>query len=190
VRRNSPLTRRILSFLLETPATIRSGAAVVWRCPLRTARCLFVLFAGAVVVTACGDSSEPTAVDTLTIEDFVGSWSATSQVFTSNTSTSETFDVISAGGESRFTMLSGGRTRHWFDLGDFHDEWDTLITLNSAAALLTSTPEEASRPVRQYTFTLDGNTLTLTDTSSSFDFTLTGAAGTSATMVAVFQKTG
>jgi hypothetical protein len=149
-----------------------------------------VLFAGAVFATACGDSSEPTAVDTLTIEDFVGSWSATSQVFTSNSNASETFDVIAAGGGSRFTMLSGGRTRSWFDLGDFHDEWDALVTLNGAGDLLTSTPAEASRPVRQFTFTLNGNTLTLTETSSSFDFTLTGAAETSATMVAVFQKTG
>jgi hypothetical protein len=149
-----------------------------------------VLFAGAVVVTACGDSSEPTAVDTLTIEDFVGSWSATSMVFTSNVNAGETFDVIAAGGEHRFTMLSGGRTRTWLDLGDFHDEWDALVTLNSTRDMLTSTPAEASRPVEQFTFTLEGSTLTLTNTSSSFDFTLTGAAETSATMVTVYRRTG
>jgi len=111
-------------------------------------------------------------------------------VFTNNADPSETFDAISAGGESRFTMLSGGRTRSWFDLGDFHDEWDSLVTLNDAGDMLTSTPEEASRPTRHFTFTLDGNTLTLTNTSDLFDFTLTGAEGTSATVVIVFQKTG
>jgi len=190
VRRNSPLIRRILSSLLDSPATLRSAAAVVWRCPLRTVRSLFVLFAGAVVVSACGDSSDPTVVDTLTIEDFVGSWSATSEVFTSNINSSETFDLIAAGGEHRFTMLSGGATRTWVDLGDFHDEWDALVTLNSAGDMLTSTPVEASRGVRQFTFTLDGNTLTLTSTNASFDFTLTGAPGTSATVVSVYQKTG
>jgi hypothetical protein len=190
MRRNETLPRRILSSLRESPATLRSAATVVWRCPLRTVRSLFVLFAGALVLTACGDGSNPAGVDEVTIEDFVGSWSATSQVFTSNADPNETFDAISAGGEARFTMLSGGRTRHWFDLGDFHDEWDTLVTLNNAGDMLTSTPEEASRPVQHYTFILDGNTLTLTNTSGSFDFTLTGAAGTSATVVTVFQKTG
>ncbi len=190
MRRISPITRRLVSSLLESPAKIRSAATVVWRCPLRTVRSLFVLFAGAVFAAGCGDSSEPTAVDTLTIEDFVGSWSATSMVFTSNTNAGETFDVIAAGGESRFTTLSGGATRNWFDLGDFHDEWDALVVLNSAGDLLTSTPAEASRPVRQFRFTLEGNTLTLTNTNSSFDFTLTGAADTSATMVGVFRKTG
>jgi hypothetical protein len=145
---------------------------------------------GAVLSTACGGSSEPTAIETLTINDFVGSWSATSEVFTSNTNASETFDLIAGGGENRFTMLTGGGTRTWFGLGEFQDEWDAQVTLNAAGDMLTSVPVEASRPTRHYTFSLDGNTLTLTDTNSSFDFTLSGAADTPATMVAVFQKTG
>jgi hypothetical protein len=157
---------------------------------LRTLRSVFVVVAGAGVLIACGDGSESTGPDLLTIEDFVGSWSATSQVFTSNSDPSETFDVISAGGEHRVTVLTGGRTRSWFELGDFSDEWDALVTLNSARDRLISTPEEATRPVRTYTFSLVGNTLTLTNTDDSFDFTLTGAEGTSATMVVVYQKTG
>ena len=190
MRRNESMPRRILSSLRESPATLRSAATVVWRCPLRTVRSLFVLFAGALVLTACGDGSDPTGVNEITIDDFVGSWSATSQVFTSTTNPSGTFDVIAAGGETRFTMLSDGRMRTWFDLGDFHDEWDSLVTLNDAGDRLTATPAEASRTVRHYTFVLDGNTLTLTNASETFDFTLTGAPGTSAKMVAVFQKTG
>jgi hypothetical protein len=146
------------------------------------------LFAGAVFATACGSSSNPADVAALTINDFVGSWSATSHVFTSNSNPSETLEVIAAGGEVRFTVLAGGGTRTWFDLGDFHDEWDAQVTLNAAGNLLTSTPVEASRGVRNYTFTLVGNTLTLTNTSASFDFTLTGAPETAATVVGVFQK--
>ncbi len=189
MRRPHSLTRRLLSSVLESPAALRSAAAVVWRCPLRTLRSLFVLFAGAVVATACGDSSDPAApADTLTIEDFVGSWSATAEVFTSNTD-DQTFDLIAAGGENRFTMLSGGQTRTWLDLGDFSDEWDSLVTLNAAGDLLTSTPAEATRRTEQFTFSLDGNTLTLTNVNAVFDFTLSDAEGTSATMVAVFQKT-
>ena len=110
-------------------------------------------------------------------------------VFTSNTDANETFDLIAAGGEHRFTMLSGGRTRTWVDLGDFSDEWDSLVTLNSAGDLLTSTPVEASRPTVEFAFTLDGNTLTMTTTETSFDFTLTGAEETSATLVVVYRKT-
>ena len=189
MRRPVSFTRRLLSSVLESPAALRSTAAVVWRCPLRTLRSLFVLFTGAVALAACGDDSGPSAVEEgITIDDFVGSWSATSEVFTSNTD-GETFDLIAAGGENRFTMLSGGRTRTWLDLGDFSDEWDSLVTLNGAGDLLTSTPAEASRPTQQFTFSLDGNTLTLTNANAVWDFTLTGVEGTSATMVAVFQRT-
>lgn len=160
-------------------------------CPTRTVRSLMILMTGAVLATACGGSDNPTEVQTdmLTIEAFVGSWRATSEVFTNNANAGETFDLLAAGGENRFTMLTGGGTRIWFDLGDFHDEWDSQLTLNSPT-MLTSDPVEASRPVEEFTFVLSGNTLTLTNINAVFDFTLTGALGVPATMVAVFTKSG
>jgi len=158
---------------------------------MRSARSLLVLVSGAVLATGCGGSDSPTEVPdvpTITINSFVGSWRATSEVFTNNANAGQTFDLLAAGGEHRFTMLTGGGTRSWLDLGDFHDEWDAQVKLNSTADMLISKPVEASRPVQNFTFKLDGSTLTLTNTSSSFDFTLSGAAGVPATMVAVFTK--
>ena len=155
---------------------------------MRSVRSFIVLVTSAVLATGCGGSDSPTEPPAITINDFVGSWAATSQVFTNNSNSSETFDLIAAGGGSDFTMLTGGGTRNWFDLGDFHDEWDALVTLDGATGILTSTPVEASRPTTHFTFKLEGNTLTLTGTDSSFDFTLTGAASVPATVVAVFTK--
>ena len=63
MRRLASITHRILSSVVESPAALRSSAAVVWRCPLRTLRSLFVLVTGAVVVAACGDDSGPTVVE-------------------------------------------------------------------------------------------------------------------------------
>jgi len=89
------------------------------------------------------------------------------------------FDVIAAGGEFRVTMLNGGGTRHWLDIGTFSDEWDALLTLNGN--VLTSVPAESSRPTRQYTVTLENGVLTLIRSNASFDFTLSGGQEVPAT---------
>lgn len=158
---------------------------------MRPPRPLFFLLTAAALTTACGGSSSPTDVPTgPTIADLVGQWTATSFVFTNNADPSQTFDWIAAGGDNRFTMLTGGKVRTWIDLDTFHDEWDALVTMNSSAMTLTSTPAESTRPVRVYAFSLDGTTLTLTNKNDTFDFTLSGAAGVPATSVTVFTKTG
>ena len=63
-------------------------------------------------------------------------------------------------------------------IGTFDDEWDAQLSISGN--VLTSTPAEATRPVRHFTFTLDGNVLSLEDGSSEFDFTLSAGAGVSA----------
>ena len=144
------------------------------------------------LVLAAGCSSDgPTNVQTLTIDDLVGSWSATSEVFTNNADPSQKFDLIALGGENRFTMLPGGATRTWIDAGTFHDEWDSQANLDAGGNTLTLTPAEASRGVVTFTATLDGSVLTLHSTNVSFDFTLTDpSAGVPATVDIVFVKTG
>lgn len=130
-------------------------------------------------VGACG-GDDPTSAG-LTIDDLVGSWTATSAVFTNNANASETFDVVDAGGEVRFTMLSGGNTRIWTDDGTTPDEFDAAVTLSGST--LTIDPVEAGRETAVFAITLAGNVLTMTDTDSEFDFTLSGATPVSATFV-------
>ncbi len=148
-------------------------------------RFCLVLAVTAVLATGCSDDGG-TAVDPITIEDFVGSWSATSQVYTNDGDPSETFDLIANGGETRMTVLSHGGARTWIEFGTFSDEWDAQLTVSGNT--LTSTPVEASRPVRHYTFVHDGDTVTLTDTDEAFDFTLTGADPVPAAMVVVLER--
>ncbi|HSG46367.1 MAG TPA: hypothetical protein VLA43_01010 [Longimicrobiales bacterium] len=142
---------------------------------LPLARSVSLLFAMAVISSACGEgSTAPNTDETgLTVADLVGSWKASSLVFTNNANSTQQFDVVASGGELRTTILTDGRARTWLTVGDFSDEWDALLTLNGDQ--LTSTPAEATRPTQRWTVTMVGNQITLTRSDGEFDFTLSGA---------------
>ena len=134
-----------------------------------------------------GDDDDDPKTGGITMDDLVGSWKATSMKFTNNSNAAEQFDFIAAGGELRFTMLTGGGVRTWVEIADFSDEWDSQATLQSGNTLIL-TPAESSREVITFKFTLVGTTLTLTNSEDSFDFTLSGENEVSATSVTVLQK--
>lgn len=138
-------------------------------------RSLLLLVLFAIVPAACGeDTTAPEeADDSLSMSDLVGSWIATSHVFTNQANTSETFDLVGAGGELRATVLTGGRVRTWVTLGDFSDEWDSGITI--VGDEITVTPVESTRPSRRWTVSLQENGWTMTSTDGEWDFTLAGA---------------
>ena len=142
----------------------------------------FVPLCTLVALLGCG--SDSTSPDGLSINDLVGSWIATSDLFTNNADAGETFDLVAEGGEARFTMLSGGGTRIWITLDTFSDEFDAAVTLSGTT--LTIDPVEAGRETTTFEITLEGDVLTLTDVDSEFDFTLSDATPVSATEVAVF----
>lgn len=129
---------------------------------------LVLSFAIALLAGCSDDSTDP---DPVTVEDLVGSWTASSMIF-SNTDGDEV-NPVALGAELRVTVLTGGRARNWFTWGDIDDEWDALLSISGST--LTATPAEASRPTRSFSFTLDGSSLTLVDPNSEFDFSLTGA---------------
>ncbi|MGW8265763.1 MAG: hypothetical protein ACWGSQ_05300 [Longimicrobiales bacterium] len=137
-------------------------------------------------VAACSGSDKATGPEEVTIADLVGSWTASSLTYTNNGNPGQKLDLIALGGENRVTVLSGGGARTWLEFGTFSDEWDAQLTVSGNT--LTSTPVEASRGVRTWTFTLDGNALELTDTSSEFDFTLAGGEAVPATQVVVLIR--
>lgn len=139
----------------------------------------------AVLSSACGSEST-TEPDAVTIADLVGSWKASSVVFTEQANPTQQFDIVAAGGEVRTTILDHGGARTWVEFGGLSDEWDAQLSLSGNQ--LTSTPVEASRPTRHHTIELDGNRLTMTSSDASFDFTLTGATEVPATQVVVFVR--
>lgn len=138
--------------------------------------------------SACGgDDDGSTKEKVVTIEDFVGSWKATSMKFTNNSNVAEQFDFISNGGALDFTMLTGGKVRTWMSLGEFSDEWDgTAVMKNSNTIVVT--PVEAERGTNTFKFELTNSSLTLTNEDDSFDFTLSGEAEVSATSVIVLVR--
>jgi len=147
---------------------------------IRPASVLFLM----TLLIGCGDD-DPVALpeEGITIADLVGSWIATSNTYTNNANSAETFEMIGAGGEVRLTMLAGGGTRTWVTFGTFSDEWDSAVTLSGST--VTSDPVEAGRPTRVWTITLVNGTLTMTDAASEWDFTLSDATPVSATEVVV-----
>jgi len=155
------------------------------RARIPVARLLSLIAFVAVSSAGCGDSST-TEPEGLTIADLVGSWKASSVLLTSQANSSQQFDIITAGGELRVTVLDGGRTRMWLDLGSFSDEWDSLLTLDGNA--LTMTPAETSRPTRHYTIDMSADRLTMTSSDASFDFTLSGGTGVAATEKTVLVR--
>ena len=143
-----------------------------------------------IVVTAlaagCSDSGPADLEDAVTISDLVGSWTASSHTFTNNADAGESYDVVANGGETRTTVLTGGGSRTWLEWGTFMDEWDAQLALSGNT--LIATPVESTRETLTWTFTLAGIVLTLTRTTSNFDFTLAGATGVSATEVVVYVR--
>ena len=136
---------------------------------------LFTLLIG-----ACSDEGPDMDDGGLTVEDFVGTWVASSHVYVNNADAAQSFDLVANGGESRITVLSGGRARTWVTIGTFSDEWDSGFSIDGNS--LTTVPVEAGRPTRTFMFTLTGDALTLVNASDAFDFTLTGATPVPATM--------
>lgn len=154
---------------------------------LRIARSLALVVVTALLAIGCSDSSTDPGTDGgVSVADLVGSWTASSHTFTNNANSSESYDIIANGGETRTTVLTGGGARIWIEFGTFSDEWDVQLSISGTT--LTATPAEATRETVSWTFALVGNTLTLTRSDSEFDFTLTGAAGVPATEVIVFVR--
>ena len=139
----------------------------------------------ALLAAACGGDSS-TEPDGVRISDLVGSWTASSVLFTNKSNPAQEFDIIAGGGELRVTVLAGGRARTWLDLGPFSDEWDAQLSLNGNQ--LTSTPAEATRPTRRYTIEMVGGELRMTSTDAMFDFSLAGGSEVPANEVVVLVR--
>ena len=147
-----------------------------------------LLFLGLIIAftISCSEKAvEPE--ETITIDNFVGSWKATSFVFTNNSNSDEAIDLIEIGGELRFTMLENGGVRTWLTVGSFSDEWDSQAVLSNSGTLIL-TPVEAARGVDTFDFVLENNTLELTNHNESFDFTLTDVPEVPATSVTMFER--
>ncbi len=147
-----------------------------------------LIFLGLIVVSAIGcDKNAVEPEPAITINDFVGSWKATSHVLTNNSNSNEVIDLIANGGELRFTMLENGGVRTWFTFDLFSDEWDSQTVLTNSNTIIV-TPVEVDRGVNTFAFVLENNTLELTNDNVSFDFTLTGASEVPATSVTMYLR--
>ncbi len=127
----------------------------------------------ATFVAGCGHSTPEKVAEAL-----AGTWNATSVVFTNKANSSETFDLVAAGGSANVTFTAAGEFS-----GSFTDLGGTFV-VEGTNLIITNTGESEPETVA---FTLSGNTLTLT-VDDEFDFDDDGV-DESATLIIVFQKT-
>lgn len=132
-----------------------------------------LLAVAGITPVGCGEDQGPD-VETITLDDLLGEWTATSALYT--TVAGREFDLLAAGGSVEITVPPGGLAKNRITLGDSVDEWDALWVV-ADAGVLRSFPVEWERPVRTRLFRLIGNELTLIDGDATFDFTLSGAPG-------------
>ena len=124
-------------------------------------------------VAGCGDSTPEEVAEAL-----AGTWNATSVVFTNKANSSETFDLVAAGGSANVTFTAAGGFS-----GSFTDLGGTFV-VEGTNLIITNTGESDLETVA---FTLSGNTLTLT-VDDEFDFDDDGV-DESASLIIVLQKT-
>ena len=144
----------------------------------------FLFFGLLIVVTTSCDKDEVTP--SLSANDLVGSWEATSLVHTNNANSAQSFDMVENTAEISFTVLAGGKVRTWITFGTFHDEWDAQFSITDN--ILTTNPVETTREGATMSVVMEGNTVTLTNVNDSFDFTLMDEPAVATTSVGLFVR--
>ncbi len=131
--------------------------------------------AGILAITltvGCGDSSEPEVV---TIADLVGSWTATSMLFTSQANPSLMLDLINpfVGGHLSITIAADGSFQGTFRESSQAAEESVSGTIAIQGNTITITFVQGLDEDVSGTFTLVGDVLTVSGTFQEFDFTPT-----------------
>jgi len=137
----------------------------------------------AAVAVGCSDSTDPADV---TIEDLVGTWVASSFTYTADANPAQTFDLVANGGGFTLTVQADGSVTGTQSILGMTDTFNADMTV--ANGVLTVTTTDVPPEVLTFTFTLDGNTITMTDTSAEFDFTLMGNPEVAANLVIVATR--
>ncbi len=121
-----------------------------------------VLALALIALTACGDSTglEP--------DDIAGTWTATEWVLTNPANTSQTFDVLAAGGS--FSITFRVDSTFTSTVTDPPDPADTDTGTFSFTTTTITVAETGSGSPTIYATQRDGDTMTFTNTDADHDF--------------------
>ena len=134
-------------------------------------------------LAGCGDSIGADSTPEEVANALAGTWNATSFVFTNDANSSETFDLLADGGSFSITFTAAGGFSGSSTFEGVTDTFSGTYVVQGTNLITTDTGEFESETV---TFTLSGNTLTLT-LDDEFDFDDNGF-DEPATLVIVLQK--
>jgi len=117
----------------------------------------------ATAVIGCSDS---TSVED--VADLVGTWEATSFLWVSDADANVTFELVGAGGSFALVIAADGSFTGNFAMGTEVETFAGTISISGSNLVITDDPDIDGPST--LAFTLDGNTLTMTDNDETFDF--------------------
>ncbi len=141
-------------------------------------RSLGIATLSTVLLTACGDS---TGTDQVTLEDLVGTWNVILLQWTRTDGAQEIVDFIQIGGSITVTIgpsgaVTGSGTS--FLTGDFTLSGTVMVQGESIILTLDAEASNPNAPTLtlpdMFSYTLTDDTLTLTNSSVTFDFGFDG----------------
>ena len=117
----------------------------------------------ATVMIGCSDTNAPTDP-----ADLAGTWDATSFLFISDADPAVTFELITAGGTFQLVIAADGSYTGSFAMGSEVEAFSGTIAISGNNIIITDAldPDDSGTMA----FTLDGNTLTMTDLDEQHDF--------------------
>jgi hypothetical protein len=117
----------------------------------------------ATAVIGCSDS---TSVED--VADLVGTWDATSFLWTSDADASVTFELVGAGGNFQLVIAADGSFTGSFGMGSEVEVFSGTIAISGSNIIITDSVDADDTSTMG--FSLDGNTLTMTSDDDEYDF--------------------
>jgi hypothetical protein len=134
-------------------------------------------------VAGCGTSSEPTQV---TVEDLVGTWTASRFQITDQSGTIAPFDIVAFGGRLVITVTSGGGFSGTLKATAIASENPVSGTVTVQGTMLALTFTQGLTQPISGQFVLSDDTLTISGSGLTIEFE--GQAIDSASIVLVLQR--
>jgi hypothetical protein len=128
---------------------------------------LFTLALVAAIVPACGNSNEPMQV---TVEDLVGTWTASRFQITDQSGTIAPFDIVAFGGRLVITVTSGGGFSGTLKATAIATENPVSGTVTVQGTTLTLTFTQGLTQPISGQFVLSGDTLTISGSGLTIEF--------------------
>ena len=140
------------------------------------------VFAAAALLGGCSDSNEPNG--DVTLADLAGTWQVTKWEYTNTANTSETIDLKALGASATLTLEGSGDYSISGTFGGVPINLTGTYAVNGSTLVIN---EDGADGPQTVSFTLSGDTWTITGLDGDWDFDEDGTDD-AATLIIVFTR--